>query len=73
MKKALKTIAAVAVFAILFTSCKKDWTCTCTIKDSGVVISTSSVTFHASRKVAKSSCDGLVVTSGTLVETCEVK
>ncbi len=53
MKKALTLIAGVAFVAVLFTSCKKDYTCTCTIGS----ISSSATYTKVSKKTATDACD----------------
>jgi len=56
MKKVF-AICAVALFAVSFTSCKKDYTCTCTTVVTGIddVVTTS--TLNASKKDATTACD----------------
>lgn len=52
MKK-IVTIVAVALFgALVLPSCKKDYTCTCTVAGQSI-----STTIHASKKDAKASCE----------------
>ena len=66
MKKAFTLIAGIAFVAVLFTSCKKDYTCTCTITG-GV---SSSTTINASKKDATTACE-----AGTIagIVTCAIK
>ncbi len=53
MKKALTLFAGVALVAMLFTSCKKDYTCTCTVSGVSTTVTYSKV----SKKDATTSCD----------------
>ena len=66
MKKALTLFAGVALVAMLFTSCKKDYTCTCTI--SGV--STPATYTKVSKKTATDACDALNATWTALGGSC---
>lgn len=52
MKK-FAPIAAIALFAIAFTSCKKDYTCTCTVAG----VSEDIPIKDAKKKDAKDACD----------------
>ncbi len=54
MKKVLTLIAGVAFVAVLFTSCKKNYTCTCTITGG---TSVSSDYGKTSKKAATDACD----------------
>jgi hypothetical protein len=67
MKK-IAPIAALALFAVAFTSCKKDYTCEC--KMNGTVISTT--TIHAKKSDAKSACSA-TATVGSTTMSCELK
>ncbi len=70
MKKII-LLAAVAGFAAV--SCKKDYTCECTVKDSsGKVVSSSTVTFHATKGDAEDACN-VSVNSGGASSTCALK
>lgn len=55
--KTLFAFAAVVVFALAFTSCRKDYKCTC--KDSnGIIIEQASQTYkQVKKKDAESSCE----------------
>ncbi len=56
MKK-LRPLALIALAACLFTSCKKDYTCTCKITTSGTTI-TQPVTYPKTTKSkAQEACD----------------
>lgn len=74
MKK-LFPIALVAVAAMTFTSCKKDYTCTCT--GTGGYTATASFTIHDTKSNATSTCEkgSVSVTSGstTVGQTCAIK
>jgi hypothetical protein len=76
MKKGFILLSGIAfIIAIGVTSCKKDYTCECTVKDSsGATVSTmsTSITLHTTKKKAKDACTVSVVGSG-YTETCEVK
>ena len=58
MKK-LTQIALVAIIAVLFASCKKDYTCTCTYVYPGSAAETTSVTIHNTKSKAKTACDNI--------------
>jgi len=72
MKKML-LVAAVAGLALA--SCKKDYTCECTTKDTsnGTVMGTSSVTIKDTKKKAEDACNGKKATAGTLTTECAIK
>lgn len=73
MKKAFSLFASVAIVAMLFTSCKKDWTCTCVVTNSGTQLTSTPTTIsNASKSDAKTTCDGFNSTVGTLVQTCTI-
>ena len=55
MKKALTLFASVAFVAMLFTSCKKDYTCTCTDSAGSIPYTYTKV----SKKTADQSCTTL--------------
>jgi len=58
----------IVLAAALFTSCKKDYTCTCT--NSGTVVSTA--TIHATKSDATSQCNALS-SSGNNGKTCAIQ
>jgi hypothetical protein len=72
MKK-LFPLAAIAVFAVMFTSCKKDYTCTCTQTVTGSTPVTTTVSLGKQTKSdADKACSNYNVTSsagGTSVTT----
>jgi uncharacterized lipoprotein YehR (DUF1307 family) len=70
MKKLLP-IALVAVAAMTFTSCKKDYTCECTVSAGGVS-STTTYTFKDTKSGAESKCNSQA-TSGGVTATCKIK
>lgn len=68
MKK-IVTIAAVTLFgAILLPSCKKDYTCTCTISGQ----TTPSPLGKQSKKDAKATCDAANTTAALLGGSCSL-
>lgn len=54
MKK-IAPIAAIALFAVAFTSCKKDWTCSC---DDGQGGKTEMTIQNTTKALAKTACEG---------------
>ena len=76
MKKGFILLSGIAfILAIGMTSCKKDYTCECVVKDSsGTVVSggTTDITIHATKKKAKDGCQA-TVQSGGMTETCSIK
>jgi len=75
MKK-LGSIVIVAMFgAMALTSCKKDYTCTCTTTDSSGTFDpiTSSIPINDAKKGdATDACDALESTVGTLTTSCNL-
>ncbi|MCB9046026.1 MAG: hypothetical protein H6550_07790 [Chitinophagales bacterium] len=69
MKK-FAPIAAVALLAIAFTSCKKDFTCECTDSNGTVTPYTYPKTTKA---LAKTSCDASNVTWTSAGGSCKLK
>lgn len=67
MKK-LMTIAAVTVALISLSSCKKDYTCECTIDVLGET-TTTSTTINATKGDAKEACEA----GSTTFVVCEIK
>ncbi len=72
----MKKIAfvALAIFALTFTSCKREWTCTCTASVAGQT-ATASSSFEATKKDAEESCDAFQSTSsvGGVTYSCELE
>lgn len=66
MKKLLLLVAVVA--AMSTTSCKKDYTCTCTYSVFGIT-SSASTTIHDTKKKAKSTCETGTTAGGA---TCTI-
>lgn len=68
MKK-VTSIALIALFAIGFTSCKKDYTCECTLD--GTVIASYTYT-KVKKNDAESACTGQVTSGGSTMK-CALK
>ncbi|MBL7684190.1 MAG: hypothetical protein JNK00_12595 [Flavipsychrobacter sp.] len=64
-------IAGVALMAIAFTSCKKDYTCTCTYANNPSVNSTS--TIKTTKKDAETKCSTLNDAAKPVGGTCSLK
>jgi len=77
MKKGLLFILGAAFIASMsFTSCKKDYTCSCTTKFEffGTTTSTSASTIiHDTKSKAKTACEGTSVETSYGSTTCEIK
>ncbi len=71
MKKVFTFIAAVAIVASL-SSCKKDYTCDCTVTAAGIS-TTSSSAITAKKSDAESACDAMATTVAGVTKTCELK
>ncbi len=75
MKK-LFPVMAIALGAALFTSCKKDYNCTCTTTDNGTVIGTSTVSLGKQKKSdAENACSAKASSSGggtTITTSCKL-
>jgi hypothetical protein len=67
MKKLVLLSFALMTSAVIFTSCQKDYTCTCTGDGNSYP-----VTYHTTKKKAKDACSALGSVYGTGY-TCEVK
>lgn len=68
MKK-ITSVAAIALLAFSFTSCKKDHTCECSID--GTVI--GSTTINATKSDAKSTCESSNSSAAIVGGKCELK
>ena len=68
MKKALSLVAGVALVAVLFTSCNKDYTCSCTILGT----TTASTIANSSKGDATNACDALNVSAAILGGSCKL-
>ncbi len=72
MKKVF-AICALALFAVSFSSCKKDYTCTCTATESITGISASeSTTLTATLADAEEACDAGDSVDATVTTECEL-
>jgi len=73
MKKLL-SIAAVTVALVSLSSCKKDYTCSCTYTATGLGTQTTNTTIaDAKKKDAETACDNIQTTYSLLGGTCELK
>jgi len=65
----------IALIAITFVSCKKEYTCTCTITDSSGLIpaTTVSETIEGKKKDAEDKCAQGSTTLGTIETVCELE
>jgi len=73
MKKVL--IAVVVLGALTLSSCKKDYTCTCSYTDtsgSGVVLPNQSTTINGKKKDVETACEAGSSTFGGLTTTCVI-
>ena len=71
MKKFIP-VAALAVFALMFTSCKKDYTCTCTFVDPSGTLSTTTTAYSLGKQKksdAENACKNYLTTAGGGVTT----
>jgi hypothetical protein len=72
MKK-LIPLALIAVTAVMFTSCKKDYTCKCSYTLNGVTTVLGSVTIHDTKSNAKDACNKEVTSFNTSGVTATVQ
>lgn len=76
MKKLSLLSVAALIVATSFTSCKKDYTCTCTTSGTGISASSSTV-INDTKANAEETCDkgDATTTSGsiTITTACEIK
>jgi len=56
MKK-IAPLAAALLLTFAFTSCKKNYTCTCTVTSNGVSATGTSSSFKDTKKNAKAACE----------------
>ncbi len=68
MKNFTILLAAIAFFAI---SCKKDYTCTCTLTSAGSTVSNSTV-INGTKKDAKETCENGSSNTLGIVTTCSI-
>lgn len=70
----MKKLAFVfGVSLLLFASCSKDYTCKCTVTDSGVQVGTTSSTITGKKKDVTAACNENDASVGTLVTDCEIQ
>lgn len=69
MKKVL--LFAVVLGAVTLTSCKKDYTCTCTTSGNGVN-SSASTTINATKSDAEDACTASTSSAFGFTTTCEL-
>ena len=67
-----KVLFAVAVIGFAMTSCKKDYTCKCTVTDNGTVLAESTATGKMKKSDAESWCNGYASTAGTMKTECKL-
>ena len=73
MKK-IVTIAAVALLGtIVLPSCKKDYTCVCTVSSGGTSISNEYSLGKQTKKDAKNACEQKATSSNGVTAKCELK
>lgn len=72
MKKLILAAAVLGV-ATLFTSCKKDYTCECTMEAGGTSITQSYELKNASKKDAKDACTNYETGMTGVTLKCELK
>jgi len=63
-----KLFILMAMVAFVFTSCKKDYTCTCTNDSDGTEVSSTPIN-NASKSDAEDACTAINIVSGI---TCEL-
>ena len=72
MKK-FAPIVAIALLGMMFTSCKKAYTCTCTITSNGVSVTGSGTSQEKmSKKDAKAACDKGDSSANGITSECEI-
>jgi hypothetical protein len=73
MRKLTTILAVLAVVSLA--SCKKDYTCECTVTDSSGFFDTetSTITINGKKKDVEKSCDAFEYSSGTITESCKIK
>jgi Ni/Co efflux regulator RcnB len=72
MKKLLLSIAAFALVATTMTSCKKEYTCECTVSGGGFS-ATASGTIKDTKKNAKEECEKENGTVSGVTTSCKIK
>lgn len=71
MKKLLFAITALAISATLFTSCKKDYTCTCKITTGGTTTTQAIPINNTTKSKAQDDCNAAKTTYTTSVSTAD--
>ena len=59
MKKTKLFFAVAAIGMMLLASCKKDWTCECTVTQNAFPSSTSTLTINDTKSNAEEKCEGM--------------
>lgn len=72
MKKTIATVIAVIFVAASFTSCKKDFTCSCTYSSNSALNYDYKYT-KVKKKDAQASCDGLDSSAKLVNGSCTLK
>lgn len=72
MKKLLLSICALALVATTMTSCKKEYTCECTVSGGGFS-GTASGTIKDTKKNAKEACEADNATINGVTTSCKIK
>ena len=74
MKKVLFGSAFALLTIVALSSCKKDYTCKCTITDSSGFLgtTTTSTTINGKKKDVKKACENANSTVGTLSTSCTI-
>ena len=67
-----KILLIVAVASFVMTSCKKDYTCECTLSGNGVS-GTTSGTIHDTKSNATTACEAGNSSFGGTTTTCKIK
>lgn len=71
MKK-IAPIAALALLAVSFTSCKKDYKCTCTVTYAGISTSSTADLGKQTKKDAEAACTAKATTVNGVTATCKL-
>lgn len=71
MKK-LFPVVAVALIATMFTSCKKEYTCTCTVTVGGMSTSSSASLGKLTKKDAEAACTARSTSVSGVTATCSL-
>lgn len=71
MKK-IAPIVALALLAVSFTSCKKDYKCTCSVTVSGVTTSATTDLGKQKKKDAEAACSAKATSVAGVTYTCKL-